>query len=90
MISVGQAHRFDVVLGQHSANTVEYNPNKEPHGITSQNMALFIVTAMKTSNLTLAKFVFYIEKNKFNLQLYIYIYIILSENFSIFVYYIMQ
>jgi hypothetical protein len=29
---VGQAHRFDVVLGQHSADKVEYSPNKGQEG----------------------------------------------------------
>jgi hypothetical protein len=29
---VGQAHRFDVVSGQHSAYTVEYNPDKGQEG----------------------------------------------------------
>jgi hypothetical protein len=28
---------------------------QEPHGVTSQKMGLFIVTAMKTSSLTYAK-----------------------------------
>jgi hypothetical protein len=31
-LHVGQAHRFDVVSDQHSADSVEYSPDKEQEG----------------------------------------------------------